>query len=433
MAYTKNGYPTELANKIGHIKLVQDPMVQRMIEAFEDYRPTPPTSIPITGSIDLSESTPITQVITVDGGHQVVPNALRPERQVGFVQVASQLIRLNTIEYLRAHSMLDPRKTQSLLSAHVHHILAALPVVGIHIPGQTLRESLREAIHRFLSHYDLYPALSYLVYWQWLPTPPIPPSMQCLNCMQPFDLPINSVAFSCPHCVHDHRLSDYLGLCDQDAEDRSTAETVSNFRAALEALTLFSFITRFRNHRPIVDHTLFLLDGPLLLRAQLSRLVQPIRALIADQRDRGLPLYLLGVEKSGEFRDFATSISPCLSDIGQFFLPSTQFVVEQIGGKSFDAGTYRNRVNYGAKLVLRLGRNHVLAVDLPTGEYVLDPTVSDLIGCEEVARALVPLLSYSHDNALIPVVLANSIASISNQPSGSLLAQFVDRILDGSH
>lgn len=433
MAYTKNGYPTELANKIGHIKLVQDPMVQRMIEAFEDYRPTPPTAIPITGNIDLSESTPITQVITVDGGHQVVPNALRPERQVGFVQVASQLIRLETIEYLRAHPMLDPRKTQSLLSAYVHHILAALPVVGVHIPGQTLRESMREAIHRFLSHYDLYPALAYLVYWQWLPNPPIAPSMQCLNCTRTFDLPINSVAFSCPHCAHDHRLSDYLGLCDQDADDRSTAETVSNFRAALEALALFSFITRFRNHRPIVDHTLFLLDGPLLLRAQLSRLVQPIRALIADQRDRGLPLYLIGVEKSGEFRDFATSISPCLPEVGQFFLPSTQFVVEQIGGKSFDADTYRNRVNYGAKVVLRLGRNHVLAVDLPTGEYVLDPTVSALIGFEEVARALVPLLSYSHDNALIPVVLANSMASISNQPSGSLLAQFVDRILDGSH
>ena len=38
MAYTKDGYPTELANKVGHIKLIQDPMIQRMIESFEDWR-----------------------------------------------------------------------------------------------------------------------------------------------------------------------------------------------------------------------------------------------------------------------------------------------------------------------------------------------------------------------------------------------------------
>jgi hypothetical protein len=284
-----------------------------------------------------------------------------------------------------------------------------------------------------LSHYDLYPALAYLAYWQWLGTPPAAASMDCLACAQPFDLPRNALAFNCPNCSHSHHLADYLGLCDQDADERSTAETVSNFRAALEALALFSFIIRFREHQAIVGRTLFLLDGPLLLRAQLSRLVQPIRALIADQRDRGLPLFIVGVEKNGEFRDFATSISSCLLQKGQFFLPSTRFMVEQVSGRSFDPSTYRNRVNYGAKVVMRLGHDHVLALDIPTGTYVLDPVPGDLVGFEEIARALVPLLSYSHDNAVIPVVLANSIASISNQPSGSLLVQFVDRILDGDH
>ena len=40
-------------------------------------------------------------------------------------------------------------------------------------------------------------------------------------------------------------------------------------------------------------------------------------------------------------------------------------------------------------------------------------------------------MSYSHENALIPIVLANAEASISNQPSGGLLAHFVERILAG--
>ncbi|HEV8714052.1 MAG TPA: hypothetical protein VGX03_14655, partial [Candidatus Binatia bacterium] len=159
----------------------------------------------------------------------------------------------------------------------------------------------------------------------------------------------------------------------------------------------------------------------------------PIRALIVDQRDRGRPIFLVGAEKTGEFRDFADSYAPFLPNSGDFFLPDTRYVVEEINGRSFDLATYRNRVNYGAKAVVRLGPHHVLALNSPTGEHLLSPQPNDLIGFEAVVRTLSKLLSYSHDNALIPVVLANTAASISNQPSGGLLAQFVERILHGEH
>ena len=93
MAYAKDGYPIELANKVGHVKLIQDPMIQRMIECFEDHHPPADGVVPqATGHIELDASTPIEQVITIDGGHQAVPNLVRPERQVGFVQVAAQLV-----------------------------------------------------------------------------------------------------------------------------------------------------------------------------------------------------------------------------------------------------------------------------------------------------------------------------------------------------
>jgi hypothetical protein len=198
----------------------------------------------------------------------------------------------------------------------------------------------------------------------------------------------------------------------------------------LEVLVLFSFIIKFRDRNTIMDHTLFVLDGPLILRAQLSRLVEPIRAMVADQRDNGWPLYLVGVEKTGEMRDFADSYTDYLENPGDFFIPNTRFIVEEIHGRAFNEETYRNRVNYGAKVILRAGTDHVLVLNLPTGEYLLTPRAEDLIGFESVARSLSRLLSYSHENALIPMVLANEEASISNQPSGSILSQFVDRILN---
>ena len=430
MSYAKDGYPTELANKVGHIKLIQDPMVQRLIESFEDHRPLPDAALPpISGNTDLKCDRTIAQVITVDGGHQTVPNIVRPERQVGFVQVALQMIKLETIEYLSTHPMADPRDVQKLIGNYTHHILAALPVVGMSLPGQTLKDSVREAVHRFIAHYGLYPALAYLVYRQWERQMTKQPSMQCHRCDEKIDLPRNQLDFKCAKCGESYKLSDYLGLSERDNDERSTEETVSNFRAALEVLAMFSLIVRFLEHEAIMRKTLFLLDGPLLLRAQLSRLVEPIRDLLEHQHRQERSAYIVGVEKNGEFRNFADSYATRLGSNGDYFIPTTKFLVESINGRIFDPATYRNRVNYGAKLVARVGSDHVFALNVPTGQFILEPQSSDLIGLEPILCCLSQLPSYAYDNALIPVVLANNASSISNQPSATLLAQFVDSLM----
>jgi len=430
MSYAKDGYPTELANKVGHIKLIEDPMVQRLIESFEDQRPLPDAALPpISGTTDLSSDRSIAQVITVDGGHQTVPNIVRPERQVGFIQVALQMIKLETIEYLSTRPMADPRDVQKLIGSYTHHILAALPVVGVSLLGQTLKDSIRESVHRFISHYGLYPALAFLVYRQWESAMTKQPSMECHRCDAVIDLPRNQLNFSCTNCGASYNLSDYLGLSDRDNDDRSTEETVSNFRAALEVLAMFSLIVRFLEHEAIMRKTLFLLDGPLLLRAQLSRLVEPIRDLLEHQHQQQRSAQIVGVEKNGEFRCFADAYAGRLKSNGDYFIPTTKFLVESINGRLFDPSTYRNRVNYGAKLVARVGANHVLALNIPTGQFVLQPQPSDLIGLDPILCCLNQLISYAYDNALIPIVLANNASSISNQPSATLLAQFVDSLM----
>jgi hypothetical protein len=69
MGYNEHGgYPAEYANKIGHIRLIQDPYIQRVVEAFEDTKPElqgdPPPGL---GHIDLTGAS-LAQIITVDGG-----------------------------------------------------------------------------------------------------------------------------------------------------------------------------------------------------------------------------------------------------------------------------------------------------------------------------------------------------------------------------
>ena len=200
-------------------------------------------------------------------------------------------------------------------------------------------------------------------------------------------------------------------------------------RNSLETLTLLHFVVRTWQRTPaLLGKILFLKDGPLLLRAQLSRLVEPIRALIAHISEEGRELHIVGVEKNGELVEHIEEIKRHLPEVGDYFLPSVRYLHEEIGGRTFNARTFRDRVRYGAKLLIRVGPNHVIPMDVPTIGVVLEPGVGDLLGVRESARLLSSMTSYAHDNALIPIKLANSISSIAERPSGDILRAFAGNL-----
>jgi hypothetical protein len=94
MAYgAHGGFPAEYASKVGHMRLIQDPLVQKVVAAFEstDASDEADPAVPVSHT-PLDH--PLSQIVTVDGGSVPVPNLLRVEKQVGFIQIAAQLFRL---------------------------------------------------------------------------------------------------------------------------------------------------------------------------------------------------------------------------------------------------------------------------------------------------------------------------------------------------
>lgn len=438
MSYAKNGFPVEKASKIGQLRIVSDPVVQGLIQSFEaDVQAGSSSLIEPTGNIDLSQQSEITRVVAIDGGEALIPNPIRRDRALGFITAAALLVRMDEYEQLASDPMMDPRDVAKSLEKKLWYKPTAIPLSGVSMPGMTVRETIRAVVNSTLSQANtgLNETLQFLVYREWHSSWPDEvklPHMDCMACGEEFDLPVaeRTLNFSCSNCGEQHYLSDYLGVSEV-SDDFGREATVSNLRNVLETLMLFDFIRKYQHAPEEIRKTLFIKDGPLLLRAQLSRLIEPIRDYLEHLRRENVNVNIVGVEKNGGMVNLIDEFKNKLKNAGDYFLPSVRFLVEEVSGNQMPEN-YRNRVSFGAKLAIRLGDRHVVVLHIPTGGFLTEPKLSDLIGFEQSARVLSKLLSHRYDNALVPLVLVNSMASIARKPSGTILQSFADRLIQSS-
>ena len=78
------------------------------------------------------------------------------------------------------------------------------------------------------------------------------------------------------------------------------------------------------------------------------------------------------------------------------------------------------------KIFVKVDEYHHMVLSVPTGEYKDSESLDDLIGIERILATLPSILSHRHECALVPVELANGVASLSNYPSAAILKRFAD-------
>jgi hypothetical protein len=71
-----------------------------------------------------------------------------------------------------------------------------------------------------------------------------------------------------------------------------------------------------------------------------------------------------------------------------------------------------------------------VVLSIPTGEYKDTNNIDDLIGAKKIINTVHKLVSHKHENALLPIQLANGIASLSTYPSAQVLKLFASKIVD---
>jgi len=421
--------PAERASRLGHLDVLKSELVKKLCKSFEDTVQSP---IFTTGSWRAIPSNvqPLPLVFGVDGSMQVIESETPPYKALAFVKTA--LLRLDQV----ALSSIDkesphPLALRDILADSALYHATVFPLRHVVIPGMSVYETIRQTIFESVKDASLdgepLETLKWIAYEKWDGKQKQLPLFECPHCEKTIaTLPYDAEEGNCPDCKGKLFLTDMLGFHQEMAPDSAPETVATAYMNIHETLLLFTGVRYFwERNKKVLSNCLFVKDGPLSIRAQYSKLVNPIRRFLAFSRRQGYPVHLIGQEKTGAFADHLQLIGNN-APLQSLFIPGNQYIKEQIQHRPNRGAPYGKDTNYGAKVFIRISHYHQMVLNIPTGEYVEDPTLSNLIGADRIFATLPTVLSNRFEGALLPIELAHGVASLSTYPSAQILKIFAE-------
>jgi len=419
--------PGERASRLGHLEVLKSELVNKLVESFEDqglatvsdnsyWEPVP------------SGGKPLALIFGIDGSMQPVESELPPYKRVAFVKTA--LLRLD--QY--ALSKIDrdsphPLALKDILADSALYHATAFPLKHVSVPGLSTYHAIRKVIFDSVKDASLdaepMETLKWIAYEKWDGKQKELPLFECPHCEETVaTLPYDAETGQCPKCKESIFLTDMLGFHQEMAPDSAPDTIATSYMSIHEVLLLFTGIRYYWEHkREILSNCLFVKDGPLSIRAQYSKLVNPIRRFLAYARNQGCHVHILGQEKTGRFCDHLDGIVRHAPS-GHLFIPGDRYIKSEVQCRPETGAPYGRDTNFGAKIFVKISDWHYLVLNIPTGEYVQNPVISDLIGADRIFATLPTILSSRYEGGLLPIELAHGIASLSTYPSAQILKLF---------
>lgn len=428
--------PAERASKLGHLEVIQSPLVQKLCQNFED-----PEYIPECTNVQWDRlpegGRELNIIFSSDGAIQTLESKQPPFKAISFVKTA--LLRID--QY--ALSKLDPEAPnpfalKDIMSNSALFHSTAFPLRHVRIPGKTIYQAVREIIYESIKDPGLNNALDgammdtlkWIAYEKWNEKPrEYIEEFGCPHCFQNVaTLPYDEEKGLCPNCKKEIFITDMFGFHLNMSEDYAPNQIASDYMSISETLMIFTSIRYFwEKQRSILNNCLFIKDGPLALRATLAKLAAPIRRFFRYAVEQGIEVCMLGQEKSGLFYDHLQLIGR-YAPLNSVFIPDNTYIQNEIK-HSNSLSIYGQDTNYGAKLFIKYNDYHQMVLNIPTGkrgECVESPNIKNLIGFKNIVATLPKLLSNRFEGALLPIELANGVASLSTYPSAKVLELFAE-------
>jgi len=424
--------PAERASRLGHLDVLKSGLVKTYRESFEDASPT---TISFACSWEQSPTmgVPLPLVFGIDGSLQIIESETPPYSAHAFVKTA--LLRID--QYALASIDKDsphPLALRDILADSALYHATVFPLRHVVRQGMSLYDAVRQRIFDSVVedsssplHREVMETLKWIAYEKWDGKQKQLPLFECPHCEKTIaTLPYDAEEGNCPGCKGKLFLTDMLGFHQEMAPDSAPETVATAYMSIHETLLLFTGVRYFwERKKEVLSNCLFVKDGPLSIRAQYSKLVNPIRRFLAFSRHQGYPVHLIGQEKTGAFADHLQLIGNN-APLQSLFIPGNQYIKEQIQHRPNRGAPYGKDTNYGAKVFVRVSHYHQMVLNIPTGEYVEDPTLSNLIGAERIFATLPTVLSSRFEGALLPIELAHGVASLSTYPSAQILKIFAE-------
>jgi hypothetical protein len=438
MPYAKsNRLSGEKANKMGHIEVVNSKLVNRLLQALEEPLMND-ENLPSVDWIEIEPTDDVLQtVFAVDGSLQTIFSKTLPRREVSFIKTALFTLDQKALEKIDPDYP-HPMRLKKIMEESALYHSTLFPLKNAYLPELNSYDTVRHIIYESFLDESLnaepLETLKWLAYEKWTDDKTTRSlSFECPHCHEKIDgLSYDTSIGNCQHCSNGVFITDMLGFHLDMQDDSVPATVATSYMLIHETMLLFTAIRFFWDAKKYatLKTTLFLKDGPLALHSQYSKLVPRIRSFIIHARDKDVPIYLAGQEKTGRFVDYLQMLS--LKSPGRlaYFIPNNDFIDHEIRERPNRQDPCGSRVNYGNKLFVCNDKYHHVVLSIPTGEYKDTNNIDDLIGAKKIINTVHKLVSHKHENALLPIQLANGIASLSTYPSAQVLKLFASKIVD---
>lgn len=439
MPYQRSNHlPGERASKLGHLEVIQSPLIQKLCKNFED-----PKSIPFSSGATwqpLSNSAEDLKIIfSSDGSIQTIEAPQPPYKAIAFVKTALLKVDQYAISKLDKETP-HPLVIRDLMKDSALFHSTAFPLRHVIIPEKTVYNAVREIIYESIKDKGLNVAidgammdtLKWIAYEKWDNNSKKQlEEFGCPICHENVaTLPFDQEKGSCPKCKGEIYITDMFGLHLNMHDDFAPSQVASDYMSVSETLMIFTPIRYFWDtNKDILKKCLMVKDGPLALRATLAKLAAPIRRFFRYAKDNGIEVAMIGQEKSGAFFDHLQLIGQKAPNFS-IFIPDNKYIRNEIQHSNLK-GIYGQDTNYGAKLFIKYNDFHKMVINIPTGErgeFVEKPAISNLIAFEKIIATLPNILSNRFEGALLPIELANGIASLSTYPSAKALELFATAV-----
>ncbi|NVM66609.1 hypothetical protein FHW88_004927 [Mucilaginibacter sp. SG538B] len=426
---------TEKKSKLGHLEVISSPLVKKLCSNFEDAIYTDQQSK--TNWQSLPEpGKPLSIIFSSSSAYKAIESLKPPHKAIAFVK--SALLRLD--QY--AIAKLDQRNPspfaiRDLMKDSALFHSTAFPLRHVFIPGKSLLDSIREIIFESVKDPglnnslsgDMMKTLKWIAYEKW--------SEDQQKGLTPFGCPhcaenVATLAYDqekgeCPNCKNEILITDIFGLhFNITQDDYAPNQVATDYMAVCETLMIFSPIRYFwENNKANLNSSLMIKEGPLSLRATLSKLKAPIQRFFRFAKKSGYEVAMVGYEKSGVFYDHFNLIAESAPD-GSIFIPDSEYIKNEVFHTNTNS-VYGEYTNYGAKVFIKFDSFHKLLINVPTGEKyenVLSPSIDKLIAIDKIVATLPQILSNKYEGALLPMELVDGIASLSTYPSAKALDLF---------